>query len=386
MKWFNYPEPDRPPEEPSSNSWQPKNPLMWRRQNCSFGQASFQPPNFGSSIFEPPMSQNMAPNLPVFRSNEPFTNTMPVHTNNDWQRFHEGNTPYWSPAMVGPTGTPKRMLKIENPIQEDSSYNNNKMEYNWTQQQMCNRQMFVQKPNIKPNFHSSAYQNYRQNLDSLNTNRAVFNNKQPLQGNNNEQPLKWRQSESQPGNRSFDYMNNTVDDFKGLLWISPQKQQNMNFNEKHRLDYNYFGMPKIDSHKVQNVFKTSNFELSKNFSTPQKPNAFQNYRSNSTSAGNLSFRKEPRLVLNHTPSRVQQCPSFSSFTSINSATPSTSFTDKVSPQKRLSQNRNSELILKRAKADEAPDLREYLIAKRRKLNGNDTNVSANTVIGKFKEI
>lgn len=347
------------------------------------------------------MSQNMASNMPTLGpSNDPYmTMAWPMSVpmmNHDWQKNVEPNMPYWSPEMDGPNGIPKRLLRFENPINKigESSFNNNMMKSNWMQHQMFNkRQVFCQKQINEPDFRTVA-NNFGQSREILNNKRTVFNS-------NNEQTFKgnWRQPE--PNNaveHSFGHMNNSVDDFE---LSNPQKQQNCFSSANGRYlngklfpqsDDNYYGVPKNCSQQLsfpnmdmKKLTKSmQNISTSESFLTPQKSDIFHNYSTNSKSAENLFF-KDSRTVQMKTPNKVQVFPSTgTSFTKINTATPSEMFTDvreKISPQKRhISENENSE----NKKNHETSDLRHFIIAKRRKLDCNDTRPkSANSVEGKF---
>ncbi|XP_026322576.1 uncharacterized protein LOC113232153 [Hyposmocoma kahamanoa] len=241
VKWLSYPEPDCPPEEPTTNPWQPKRLSSWGRQTPSFGQVAFpkytpnlgptMTPNICSNISSnmpnhmgPSTNQIMAPHMTVLGGpNDTYINMpypIPLSMmNHDWQRNFEPNMPYWSPEMDGPTsGVPKRFFRYENPINKigESSYNKN----NWIQQQMCNkRQVFGQKQNNDSNCPTviNDQNAFGLNRDTMSGKKSVFNT-------NNKQIFKetWRQPDVYNAVKHTFGRLNSSEDFELPCKLTPQ--------------------------------------------------------------------------------------------------------------------------------------------------------------------
>lgn len=376
-------------------------------------------PNISSNIgpyipnMVPSMNQTMAPNMTGLVTpndtymNIPYPTSLPM-MNHDWHRNSEAN--YWSPDMHGPNdSTPKRFFRFESPINKigESSYNNNTMKNNWIQQQMCNkRQVFGPKQNNESNcpIIPNDQNVFGQHRDVINSNKAVFNNKQIYKGI-------WGRSDNAV-KHTFGHINNS-EEFE-TPYTSPKRQKvlpNANvryFNGNsfaYQPDYNYSDLPKVSPQKLtpfpiidmRNLSKSMenvlNFkDNSKNFLTPQtSSDAFRSYGIRNLNSAENFFLKDSRIVQKKTPTKlnVQLFPSTgSSFTETytTAVTPSKlkEVTEKIPQKNPIYKSNKSELISKSPKLDVASDLRQVLIAKRRKLNSNDAKMeSANTTKGKF---
>lgn len=439
-KWLTYPEPDCPPEEPSTNLWQPKKPFTWCRQTPSFGQVAFPKYtpnlaptmaiglNIGSNMpnnMGPSMSQIMPPNMTPIAPNDTYRNMpYPMHVpmmNHDWQRNYEPNMPYWSPEMDGPTSGIQK-FRFENPISKigESSYNNNTMKNNWMQQQqqMCNKRQ-VQNNEINcPNAMND--QNLFWQYRDITPKKAVVNtnNKPTFKGH-------WGQSDV---HNPFGNINSSKD-FE-VTYINSQNSQKDFPNARH-FNGNPFAyqpdknVPKVNPEKLppfpliemkklsksmENLLKFE--ENTKNFLTSRKSSdTFRSYETRNSKAVENLFLKDSRIVQNRTPSKlnVQLFPATGSRvieTNTTAVTPCkfTALTEKMSPLKRhvsennnskliskspkidaekipllkrhVSENKNSKLISTSPKIDAAADLRHFLIAKRRQLDCDDTKINS----------
>lgn len=365
------------------------------------------------------MSETMAPNMTVMMGtpNEAYMN-MPwpmsyAIMNPDWQRNFEPNMPHQSLETGGlNSGVPKRLIKYENPITNigESSYNNHVMTNSWVQQQMCNKRLvFGQKLNTESNCPIIANDNnaFGQNCDWLSTNKTVFNA-------NNKQIFKGIRGQSAMPNAKnhFGRINNLVD--FGVSYRSRQERQNIfpNANVRysngnsfaHHSGDNCIEVSKVSPHNFaqfpSNVMgKLTNSmenllhfkETSKNFLTPQKSSdTFRSPGVTKSKSGGNFFLKESRLLQIKTPVKQQLFSTGSSFTESDTTTVTASkkiseVSGRISPQKRcISVNNNSELRSESPKAEDAPDLRHLLIAKRRKLDSNEREMeSPKTTEGKL---